>query len=458
MKIKITAVFLLLVFILTACSKTPDTSSQNSNETESTYSEISDETSDETSNEPIKRTWPVVSGTFIQPYMPANYSEEQWKTHYKNLLEVGIDTMIIQWIAETPYGKFKTCYYDSNLVENNKTSDFSQSKAMLERCLKTAEELGVKVFVGLNLSDEWWNKACTDTAWNKTQADLGVAIAEETYLLYKEKYPNAFYGWYFAWEMFNGMQNYEKQAGEFLNMFLDPLTELDASMPFLLSPFVSKNTPAEKTGQEWKKVFEYANFREGDIFCCQDSVGAGHIEIDQLDAYFAELKKACDTETGLRFWANTENFDQSTWTSAYIDRFVRQMKIAQPYVEGYVTFSYSHYYSKDVTGKAPYHNAYKVYYDTGMETAFDLEKPTVALVQKNNETYLSITLKNSPAGMEYIKITSPVTKTISPNALQNTNEELSFEIKYTPDSSEKNCVVELKDYFGNVNSFTIPIN
>lgn len=321
----------------------------------------------ETSEEPMIKTWPCLSGTFLQPWAFTAMSDERWEAHLGYLLEAGIDTVIVQWVAETPYGKLSSLYYPSKL-SIEKAAGYAEANRLLPGLLKAAEKTGVKVFVGLNLSDEWWNFACTKDDWNKMQSGLGIDMAKEIYELYKKEYPNALHGWYFAWEMFNGMIGYETKAADFLNMYLDPLNELDPSMPMMLSPFVrASGGNAAAAGREWTKVFSLTHFRKGDIFCCQDAVGAGHITIGQLDGYFAALKEAADTKDGLLFWANNENFTKD-YQPRPVKEFLEQMKIAQPYVSGFVTFAYSHYYSPDVPGKAfnrTYHDAYVKYYNTG---------------------------------------------------------------------------------------------
>ena len=305
-----------LMMPLASCGKTPsetgsDTSTAGTSEISSQTisdepsSDESDAVSEEVSKTmPTEKNFPHVTGTFLQPYAFTSYTDAQWEKHFEGLLEVGINLLVIQWTSTTPYSKFLNAYYPSEYAKTHNTGAFEDQSQMLERCLRAAENLGVKVYVGLNIADEWWDVSVLTENWLTAQAELGIISAKEIYNLYKEKYPNALAGWYFAWELYNGMMGLEAKAGEFLNGYLEPLTDIDPTMPLMLSPFVrSAGGDAVKAGEEWTRVFEVANFREGDIFCCQDAVGAGWITIDELDAYFRELKKAVDTEKGLRFWA-----------------------------------------------------------------------------------------------------------------------------------------------------------
>ena len=308
---------------------------------------------------------PVVSGTFMQAWAFSGFSDEEIGRHFDSLLEVGIDTVILQSNASTPSGKFENVYYPSVIAEQNHTENFNpDNEQYVERCLAAAQKRGMKVFLGLNSADEWWTEFVKDKQWYTMQAELGNQIAKEMYGLYKEKYPDAMYGWYFTWEFSNALWPYEYRCADMLNISLDYLTGLDPSMPLMLSPFIGSNISACQMQASWVKLFSFTRFRQGDIYCCQDSVGAGYMPIEKLDKYFSALKNAVDTKPELAFWANNENFVQADWSSAPISRFVKQMKITSKYVENHVTFSYSHYYSPDM-GKQAYHEAYKRYYLTG---------------------------------------------------------------------------------------------
>lgn len=325
----------------------------------------------------MKKAYPIITGTFLQPGSFDSYDDSKWEAHLKALKEVGIDKIIIQWSANTPNLKFTYSAYPSQLAAHNKAKKFNSSGAyVVEGCLKAAEKYKMKVFIGLNEAPEWWSKFVYNKKWNKDQAMLGNKIAKELYDLYKYKYPNAFYGWYFVWEMFNGMEGCEKECADMINITLDYLTELNSDMPLMLSPFVrTAGGDAVAAGMEWDKFFTFSHFRAGDIYCSQDAVGAGWMDIELLDQYFCEIKKAVDKKEGLLFWANNECFTDMEnvanspksdirFLPAPLERFVRQMKISDKYVSDHVTFAYSHYYSPDCCDPK-LHEAYKNYYNTG---------------------------------------------------------------------------------------------
>ncbi len=458
-----------LMMPLASCGKTP--SETGSDTGTAGTSEISSQTiSDEPSSDesgavseevsktmPTEKNFPHVTGTFLQPYAFTSYTDAQWEKHFEGLLEVGIDLLVIQWTSTTPYSKFLNAYYPSEYAKTHNTGAFEDQSQMLERCLRAAENLGVKVYVGLNIADEWWDVSVLTENWLTSQAELGIISAKEIYNLYKEKYPNALAGWYFAWELYNGMMGLEAKAGEFLNGYLEPLTDIDPTMPLMLSPFVrSAGGDAVKAGEEWTRVFEVANFREGDIFCCQDAVGAGWITIDELDAYFRELKKAVDTEKGLRFWANNEDFTKDGKT-APLARFVRQMEISHPYVENHITFAYSHYCAKDIPGKAVYHALYKQYYDTGKLPSADIPEPTVSFKPGRTDDKVILTADVIQKGNVFTTVVildadGKELKRTSTTETMQAREKLS--LSFSLDIFDK-YIISITDIYGNTASFPV---
>ncbi len=434
MKKRLIPLLLILTLLLGACATAPvDTSSEPADTSSEVSAEASTEVSDETSseesgedmpNQPIVRPtdYPTLCGNFMQPGAFKNYSAQQMKSHLQTMYDVGIDILILQWSFENTSDGVTSVYYDASFESADKSSLYNESgKNLLGNILAAAEEVGVKVFVGLNNNDEWWEKAVSDRSWLADQADLGIKGAKQIYDTYKEQYPNALYGWYFVFEMYNTetTQTMMENAAFLLNGFCDGLTEIDGEMPMMLSPFLSAyGTEPEVTGQQWKEIFAMTRFRDGDIFCCQDSVGAGYISIDQLEGYYREIKKAVDTKEGLHFWANNEDFDLSNSSTAPLNRFLKQLQISSSYVEAHVTFAYSHYQHPDM-GKTGYHNAYKTYYETGKlpentltapEVSFDLEEDGSAVtlsgsIQNPDKTVAGIRILKNGEELQAIDLT-----------------------------------------------------
>ena len=327
--------------------------------------EISGAESAEESAQVFLPEYPYISGTFIQPYLLNSMSAKKLEKHCSYLLETGIDTIILQWSVTDKDGVVNGAYYPCKLTEGREFNSAIISK-LLEACKKT----GVKVIMGLNAPDDWFSAVLEDEAWYKREAGLGVKVARELYDAYKEKYPETLCAWYFEPEYYSGMAHNDR-AADFLNLYIDGLNDIDPTMPICFSPFLKSNVTPEQTEKQWTEIFSLTHFRNGDIFMPQDSVGAGGIQLSELDEYFAALKRAVDTCPEIVFWANNECFT-STHKAAPFARVIQQVETTAKYVERNVTFSYSHYVSPDIVGNSDLHAEYLDYYLTG-----EYEKPQV---------------------------------------------------------------------------------
>ena len=380
-----------------------DVSDDTSENGESDESEENGDTSqsgegnDSPSN--VQKDYPTLCGGFMQPNAFVGYSQAQMESHLQTMYDVGIDILILQWSFNTEGGKVKSVYFESDFADSEYASDCDKSgEKLLETILSAAEKVGVKVFIGLNDNAEWWQKGVYDRAWLERESDFAARGAKQMYDKYKSSYPNAFYGWYFVFEFYNMQANdtVVENAAYLLNLCREPLYSIDKEMPMMLSPYISSaGASPEETGRLWSEVFAKTNFKKGDIFCCQDSVGAGHITMDMLDSYYAAIKQAVDSKEGLLFWANNENFTQSDWTTAPLDRFIEQLKISDKYVSAHITFAYSHYQHPDVQ-KLGHHLAYAEYYKTGKLPQCTLSAPEAQFSVANggNNVTISMTAKN----------------------------------------------------------------
>ena len=312
-----------------------------------------------TPDESFEITVPHVTGSFIQPWAFTKHTPSKWERHFAYLKEAGIDTIIMQWVVNDSNGTVTDAYYPCTVsaVEN------ASSSYMLEALLKACRKSGMKLFIGLNATSEWFSLTLSDRDWYTREAELGIKIAKEIHGLYGEEYSDVICGWYFEHE-FGASMGQADEAAEFLNLHLDGLSKIGDGLPMLMSPYLESTVTAEDTGKYWTEVFSKTHFREGDIFCSQDSLGVGSIPLYKFDDYYSAIKNAVETKPELVLWANNENFT-STGNAATLDRFVRQLEVSDKYVEKHICFSYSHYYAPDVYGSREPHEAYLHYIKTG---------------------------------------------------------------------------------------------
>lgn len=300
---------------------------------------------------------PVFDGTFIQEFLVNDWDDARWSKEFEMMREAGMEYLIFAPALLTDSAGNSTAIYPSRLVARKNRKD------LIERCLRNAQKQQIKVFLGLNFNDRWW-RVDYDADWLFGQMEQGNKVADELNALYKEKYPETLYGWYWVWEVDNlNCTTPERQAAlaQALNINLDHLSKITPGMPLMLSPFMNSAVGnADDCKKLWESVFAQTRFRIGDIFSPQDCVGAGGLKADQTGEWFSKLKQAVNTKPGLKFWGNVETFDQRDWSTAPFERIARQLHAIDPYVSNIICFSYNHYNSPYLVDPV-HHDSYMNY-------------------------------------------------------------------------------------------------
>ncbi|MBO5981347.1 MAG: DUF4434 domain-containing protein, partial [Clostridia bacterium] len=136
----------LLAFVLCGALLTSCTPTENSSSTESVPDISGGEVSE---TEKTEKDYPVLCGSFMQPGAFKDHSLSRMKEHLGYMLEVGIDTLILQWSFVTEGDKVSSVFYESSFGADKKAASYDESgKMLLDTILAAAEELGVKVFIG----------------------------------------------------------------------------------------------------------------------------------------------------------------------------------------------------------------------------------------------------------------------------------------------------------------------
>lgn len=327
--------------------------------------------------------YPIPRGTFIQDFLVANWSDDQWQKELKALKEAGMQYLVFGPALHTGKDELSKSLYPSKLIKKQKAKD----KDLVERCLRNAQKAGFKVFLGLNFHERWWS-GDGDEEWLLKQMEIGNQVADELIEKYKERYGNTMHGWYWVWEVANieqlSQKKYKDALVKALNINLKHLHGVTPDMPFMLCPFMNYRIGnAREYAESWEYVFARTNFQPGDIFAPQDCVGAGGLELNMIPEWFNELNRVVQTKPGLLFWSDAETFDQRFWTSAPLNRFVEQLKLTTPYVSKIITFAYSHYYSPNVVNDK-FHTAYLHYIKSGQLPETAPPPPVSGVVIKKN--------------------------------------------------------------------------
>lgn len=329
-----------------------------------------------------------IKGSFIQPYLVTSWDDDRWMAEFKSLREAGMEFIIFMHTVHTANDGITTAVYPSAItgIKSEKEVD------LVENCLRNAKRANFKVFVGLNFNEQWWSTTFTPE-WFLDQVQLGNKVADELIQRYKERYPLTMYGWYWVWEVDNSPCNDQRKLDYLvyaLNINVDFLHQRTADMPFMLSPFMNEKTStAEECSLMWKYVLSKAHFRDGDIFAPQDCVGAGWLSLNVVGKWFELLSKAIPETPKIRFLANVEMFDQRFWTITSLGRLKKQIELTRPYVSGFISFAYSHYYSP-LLNNSMIHHAYVKYMESGKLPVSAPPSPVHSLKwQKiNGTTYL----------------------------------------------------------------------
>ncbi|HPD02421.1 MAG TPA: DUF4434 domain-containing protein [Clostridia bacterium] len=319
------------------------------------------------------------SGDFIQPWMCEGWELSDFENHLDKLAEAGYDTVLWQYTVVSAACSANIYYPASADIASGYKTVYTDNDFLTERLLEAAENKGFAVFLGLANDDDWWKlKSMYSTEYHLAKAERDNKIADELYSLYKSRFPNAFYGWYWSWELWTNPIGLEKDWARMLNKTIAHISELSPDMPLLFSPFVSKfvRLPGGATERMWTRFFRAVNFRPGDIFAPQDSIGKISFTGVEKDALAATLRFLTSCNEGkkanpnVKMWVNCELFSSKNiftpeggFYTADLERIKMQLMAASRFAEKIITFSYSHFCLPDAPNntrdnKEEFHSQY----------------------------------------------------------------------------------------------------
>lgn len=398
-----------------------------------------------------KNRFPRASGTFIQPDMVANWDDKKWQKELFYLKEVNMKYIIINSFIVKNHN-IKRIYRTSLKSE----SQF-ETQDIIDICLRNCEKAGFKVFIGIDYNILWWKIGPRKPEWLYIQMRKSNYIIHELYKKYYRKYKKAFYGWYWVYEVdnlnFKDKKDFKILANA-ININLNYMNNSNTRLPIMLSPFMnSKYSTPQNYADNWKYFFKLAAFQKGDIFCPQDSVGGGGLDITEVVKWFGYLYKAVKTKGGLLFWANVETFSHKDWSSAPIKRFIKQMRIENKFVEDIVTFSYSHYYSP-CNINSGFHNAYKEYLFKHLICSKNRELPQFKLIDRTaNKISIQLKISKNTAGYKiYYNGNEICHKSVQRNYGGNNSKDfgkiiIKIDDKNSPQSKYEIVII---DFWGNL--------
>ncbi len=230
-----------------------------------------------------------------------NWSEKEWRQDLQHMKAIEITTVIM---IRSGYRKFIT-YPSKYLIANG---CYKPPIDLVEMFLRLTEELEMEFYFGLYDSGEYW-----DTGNLQPEITHNQYVIDEIWNNYG-KY-KSFKGWYLSMEIsrktigateaFQKLGLQCKQVSDGLTTFISPWIDGKKAVLAANTDLTKQDAISiQQHEKEWREIFSALNGAV-DAVAFQD----GHIEYDELDAFFTVNKKLAD-EFGLQCWTNAETFDR----------------------------------------------------------------------------------------------------------------------------------------------------
>jgi len=307
-----------------------------------------------------------ISGTFLDeishdiPHQ--NWGEKEWDKDFANMRAIGIDTVIL---IRSGYRKFIT-YPSEYLIK--KHGCYMPSVDLVDMYLRLANKYNMKFYFGLYDSGKYWDTG--DLGW---EIEDNKYVIDEVWKNYGSKY-KSFQGWYISGEIsrktkgainaFHAMGKQCKDVSGGLPTFISPWIDGKKAVQAAESTISKENAiSVQEHEKEWGEIF--AGIHDVvDAVAFQD----GHIDYDELDAFFEVNKRMAD-KYGMKCWTNAETFDRDMPIKFFPIKFDKlRMKLEAAARAGYdkgITFEFSHFMSPQSSYLQAGHlyNRYKEYFN-----------------------------------------------------------------------------------------------
>lgn len=307
-----------------------------------------------------------ITGTFLDeishdiPHQ--NWGEKEWDRDFAYMKAIGIDTVIL---IRSGYRKFIT-YPSEYLIK--KHGCFMPSVDLVDMFLRLSDKYHMKFYFGLYDSGKYWDTG--DLSW---EVEDNKYVIDEVWKNYGSKYMS-FQGWYISGEIsrktkgaigaFHAMGKQCKDVSEGLPTFISPWIDGKKAVEAAGSNLTKENAVSvQEHEREWGEIFDGIH-DVVDACAFQD----GHIDYDELDAFFSVNKKLAD-KYGMQCWTNAETFDRDMPIKFLPIKFDKlRMKLEAAARAGYnkgITFEFSHFMSLQSSYLQAGHlyNRYKEYFN-----------------------------------------------------------------------------------------------
>lgn len=324
----------------------------------------------------------ILKGTFIQPWLIMDWDDQLYDRHINAYKSIGFDHIILQWseFYDMSNGTRKT-YYPSSLHGREIEKDLVGS------LLVHSKDYGLKVYLGLNINDQWWEVISKTPAvldrWLRDEFRESIKLVEDIWNKYKQfaaGCPEILAGWYIAFEVDNiNFNSKEKQniISKHYNMICNYIYQ-HTGLPVIISPFFNRALGMIYGPCAWERIWtNILRQCKIDIFALQDGIGCrrefGPFDdesrekaIKTVGKWFRATKKAIKKSgSKTELWSDLETFTEivregkNKFISAPVDRIAKQINAEAPYVEKFTSFSFQAY--QDFDKDEELFNQYKEY-------------------------------------------------------------------------------------------------
>lgn len=305
-----------------------------------------------------------ITGTFLDeishdiPHQ--NWGPKEWDADFRNMKAIGIDTVIM---IRSGYRKFIT--WPSRYLTGK--GCYRPCVDLLGLFLDLADKYGMNFWFGLYDSGKYW-----DTGDMSYELEANKYVVEEVWNQYG-RHPS-FKGWYLSTEISRNTRG----CIETLYGMGRQCKDVSGGLPTFISPWIDgkkavmgmdaklkEGISVRQHEREWNEIFDGIH-EVVDACAFQD----GHIDYDELDAFFTVNKKLAD-RYGMQCWTNAESFDRDMPINFLPIKFDKlRMKLEAAARCGYdkaVTFEFSHFMSPQSAYLQAGHlyNRYKEYFGIG---------------------------------------------------------------------------------------------
>ncbi|WP_436415170.1 DUF4434 domain-containing protein [Petrimonas sp.] len=273
----------------------------------------------------------ALTGTFIDFWYKADWEQSQWDSHFREMKQIGLNTVIIQF----------TSYGDNTWFKSANTFTKTKYPNALSRLLSAAVKTKTDVYIGLYFSDEYWQNQ-TNADWLKLHADRCIYIANEINQQFGSN--SAFKGWYIPHEpepfAYNSAELVASFKDNFVNKISDKLHSFN-SKPVSIAAFWNSELTSPAQLQHFMAELSKCNLQ---VIMLQDGVGVKHVTLENLKQYYTSADNGLYIENKNykgEFWTDLETF-QTPQAPAGIERIKTQLSVelATPHISKAVSFQY----------------------------------------------------------------------------------------------------------------------